>query len=116
MKKLAKKNKRKVRHRIALKNFTLGGRVSTIIAAISLFILVWAIFIAYKAEGNAGIKVGVMGLISLILAICGFVFGIRSFYEKGTKFLKFTWIGTIMNMVVMVFYLCMLLVYFGGLI
>lgn len=116
MKKLAKKNKRKVRHRIALKNFTLGGRVSTAIAAVAIVVLLWAIIIAYKAEGNADSRVGVMALISLLLAIGGFVFGVRSFYEKGTKFLKYTWIGTITNMVIMVFYVGMLLVYVGGLI
>ena len=113
--KIKKKNKRRVRKKIAFKNYTLGGRISAGIALLSLFILIGAVAISYKNERNAGVRVGVMAFISLILSVAGFLFGLRSFYEKGSKFLKYTWIGTVCNMIIVLFYAGMMLVYAGGL-
>ena len=115
MKKFKKKNKRKVRHRIAFKHFTLGGRISTLMGLASLFILLFAIYISYKHEGDANIRVGIMAFVSMLISIAGSALGLRSFYEKGTKFLKYTWIGTILNLLIVLFYVGILLIYFGGL-
>ena len=82
---------------------------------VSLLILIFAICTSYKHEGEASINVGIMAFISMLISIAGSALGLRSFYEKGTKFLKYTWIGTILNLVIVLFFAGILLIYFGGL-
>lgn len=78
------------------KNNTQGGIASTIVAIISLIILVSGIVVSYKESGNAGILTGALGTISFLLATVGLVCGLKSFKEKD-KFYRFSWIGTIFN-------------------
>ena len=106
-----RKKRDKVKQKVALRNYTLGGRISTLLAAISVVLLIWAIALSYTKEGHGGQTVGVVAFVSMCTCIIGFIFGIRSFYEKGAKFLKFTWIGTITSMVLLVFYAGMILAY-----
>ena len=109
--KFKRKSKNKIKKRIALKNYTLGGRISTILSTISLVLLLWAVLLSYSKNGHGGNVVGLIAFFSMGTSLAGFIFGVRSFYEKGAKFLKFTWIGTITSMLLVLFYAGMLLAY-----
>ena len=101
----------KIHKRVALKNYTLGGRISTLLSLIAYILLIWSIVLSYQKDGKAGSVVGVIALISMLIGIVAFVMGIRSFYEKGTKFLRYTWFGTITSMIIMLFYIGMIISY-----
>ena len=62
------------------KNSTAEGLISFILSLISLGLLIYDIFISYKAAGSAGYLAGVLPVISLILAAEAIVLGIH-----GTK-------------------------------
>jgi hypothetical protein len=106
-----KKHGDKIKQRVALRNYTLGGRVSTVLAALAIVALVAAIIISFVKEGNGGTIIGILAMMTLIFSVVGFFVGFKSFYEKGTTFLKYTWIGTIANTVIVLFLFGMFLAY-----
>ena len=109
MKKRSKEEKREEKEekkgrKIPLRNYTKGGRKSSVIAGVNILV------ISILKKGNAGIYVGLLILLVMVSAIAGFVIGINSFKEEN-KFLKYTYIGTITNAVIWIFILGMYLAY-----
>ena len=109
MKKRSKEEKReekeeKKARKIPLRNYTKGGRKSSVIAGVNILV------ISILKKGNAGIYVGLLMLLVMVSAIAGFVIGINSFKEEN-KFLKYTYIGTITNAFIWIFILGMYLAY-----
>ena len=102
---LKKKDKRQ---RIPLRKYTKGGRVSTITGIVSIVLFCVAVAISIAKKGNAGTIVGVLGMLTFITAVIGFIIGIISFKEEN-KFFRFTWIGTILNLIIWVAMMLMLL-------
>ena len=113
MKKRSKEEKREEKEekkgrKIPLRNYTKGGRKSSVIAGVNILLFILAVVISILKKGNAGIYVGL--LLVMVSAIAGFVIGINSFKEEN-KFLKYTYIGTITNAVIWIFILGMYLAY-----
>ncbi|MBR3646267.1 MAG: hypothetical protein IKN54_07585 [Lachnospiraceae bacterium] len=106
---MGKKKKDKYQ-RIPLSKYTIGGRIATVLAVIALILLGVAIAISIMARGNAGREVGIMAGVTFLLAIIGFIAGIASFTEE-TKFLTYSWIGTLMNMAICTIMAMMILIY-----
>lgn len=104
------KNKKDKRQRIPLSKYTIGGRVATVLAVVAIIIFVVAIGISIKARGEAGHEVGLMTVTTFVLSIIGFTVGICSFKEE-TKFLTYSWIGTLMNLSVCLIMFMMILIY-----
>lgn len=102
--------KKDKRQRIPLSKYTKGGRISTIMAIMSVIIFFVAAGIAIAKRGQAGSIVGILGLATLVISVAGFIVGIQSFREE-TKFLKFSWIGTIFNLFVWLIMFMMFLIY-----
>ena len=75
--------------KIPLRNYTKGGRKSSVIAGVNILLFILAVVISILKKGNAGIN---------------------SFKEEN-KFLKYTYIGTITNAVIWIFILGMYLAY-----
>ncbi len=94
-----KKKKKDKRQRIPLSKYTLGGRVSSVIAVLSIAIFVAAVVISIMKKGNAGAIVGVMGVSAFAISLVGFVVGINSFNDD-MKFLKYSWIGAVSNLAI----------------
>lgn len=105
-----KKNKKDKNQKIALRSYTKGGRIATLIAICSLLIIASAIAISVVKKGEAGIYVGLMPIVSLVLSIFGFGVGLKS-YTEDTKFLRYTYIGTISNAVIWISILGLFLIY-----
>lgn len=104
------KKKKDKRQKIPFYKYTRGGRISTLMAVTAVLVLVAAIGISIAKKGNAGVIVGVLGIITFIVAVAGFITGIQSFKEEA-KFLRYSWIGTIMNLVVWLMMFMMFLIY-----
>lgn len=102
--------KKDKRQRIPLSKYTIGGRISTVLGIVSIIVLVIAIALSIKARGNAGMEVGIMATITFGLSIIGFGTGILSFKEE-TRFLTYSWVGTIMNLTLCLIMSMMLLIY-----
>ena len=83
-------------YRFTNKNNTRGGIIATILAVISLTLLIAGIVISYRKAGNAGMIVGVFGAASFLFSMIGMICGLRSFKEKDGFYL-FSWIGTVSN-------------------
>ena len=105
-----KEKKEKKGRKIPLRNYTKGGRKSSVIAGVNILLFILAVVISILKKGNAGIYVGLLMLLIMVSAIVGFVIGINSFKEEN-KFLKYTYIGTITNAVIWIFILGMYLAY-----
>ena len=115
VKKRSKEEKREEKEekkgrKIPLRNYTKGGRKSSVIAGVNILLFILAVVISILKKGNAGIYVGLLMLLVMVSAIAGFVIGINSFKEEN-KFLKYTYIGTITNAVIWIFILGMYLAY-----
>lgn len=96
--------------KIPLSKYTQGGKSSALIALLSFLVIVLAIAVSIIMEGEAGIYVGILTLLSFVTSIAGFVIGINSFKEEN-KFMRYTYIGTISNAVIWIAVLGMYLTY-----
>lgn len=114
IKKKAVQKKEKIREkldrRIPLKKYTKGGRTASLMALCNIAVIVLSIVISIIKRGNAGIYVGLMMFAVLISAAVGFVIGINSFKEEN-KFLRFSYIGTIVNAAIWISILGIYLIY-----
>lgn len=107
---MAKRNKKDKHQKIRLNSYTKGGRVSSLMALLALTVVIVAIALAIVKRGNAGIYVGLLGFLAMGIALAGFGIGLKS-YEEETKFLKYTYIGTIANAVIWIGMLGLFLIY-----
>lgn len=104
------KKKKDKRQRIPLWKYTKGGRISTVMAVLSVVVFFVAAGISIAERGEAGIIVGVLAFTTFLISLAGFIVGIQSFKEE-TRFLRYSWIGTIFNLVVWLIMLMMFLIY-----
>lgn len=78
MKKRSKEEKREEKEekkgrKIPLRNYTKGGRKSSVIAGVNILLFILAVVISILKKGNAGIYVGLLMLLVMVSAIAGFV-------------------------------------------
>ena len=64
--------------------------------------LIYGVYLSYKAEGYAGLKVGSLGLLSLLFSIIGSVIGLLSFKEDD-KFYTLSKVGSLLCGILAVF-------------
>ncbi|MDO4804165.1 MAG: hypothetical protein Q4A32_05025 [Lachnospiraceae bacterium] len=98
----------KKKYSFAEKNYSEGGRASTIIACASLGLFVIDAVISFAANGKAGRIVGLLAIGAALLSVYGFYVGMKSFAEKGVS-LRLSIIGSISCGVVMIGWLTILL-------
>ena len=96
--------------KIPITKYTMGGRISCLIALCDVAIIALILTTTIIQNGKSGILVGVMTLIAFFVAVIGFVFGITSFNE-GTKFVKYSYIGSAANAVIWIGLFLMYLAY-----
>ena len=91
------------------KKISRGGVLSSLFAVIAVGMLYMGVYISYKADGNGGTNVGMLGAGAFIASLTGFIIGIRSF-KKDNIFLGFPWFGVVSNAIIGVFMLCVILI------
>ena len=92
------------RYRFAKKVYAKRGKISTALAVVCLGLLLAASIISFAMRGNAGVFVGGIAFMAMLLSIYGFYLGMRGFSEKDCSNL-FCIIGAIANGLLMVSFL-----------
>ena len=96
------------KYKFSDKSQTLGGVIATIMGCLAFLSLGYGVYISYNEAGEGGLKVGSLGLLSLLLAIMGTVIGLLSFKEDN-KFYGFSKFGSLFCGILTVFMLGVLL-------
>jgi hypothetical protein len=91
-------------------NFKFSGRshsvkgiISVILAVISLLSIISSSIISAISHGNGGIFLGMIGIVSLVISLVGFILGIKGSLEKEIYYMAPV-IGMIMNGLLFLFY------------
>lgn len=100
------------RYKFSNKSQTLGGVISTLVGLGSVACVAGAVYISFKKSGQAGVEVGSLGLLALMLAIIGTVIGLLSFKEDD-KFYTLSWAGSLMGGIITVFMLAVIMMGLG---
>lgn len=86
------------------------GIASVLLGVVALAMLIILCIVSGEAKGNSGIFIGVLGMISMMISIVGFIMAIKC-YRKEDIYMVTPTIGSVMNgMLVVIF----LLLFFIG--
>ena len=100
--------KKSRKYRFYEKSQSTGGKFALIMAGLSCGLFVVSVLLSLHARGEAGLSAGAPALLGALLAICSFLFGVRSFKEKDTA-PGFSIAGTILGGIVMLGWLMIFL-------
>ena len=76
---------------------------------IALFLFGESIYYSFNSAGEGGLEVGLLAMLSFLIAILGFGVGIKSFKEENV-FFGYSWLGTVGNTFVWIILGCLMLV------
>ena len=97
---------RRPKYKFAKKEYAKKGRLSTWIAIASASLFVIAVLISFAFGGAAGVYLGGLGLMSMLLSLFGFFLGVQGYSEKRCSHI-FCTIGTIANGMICILYLAL---------
>ena len=92
---------KKSRLDFAGKDYALGGVVATVLAIASLIILGYAVYTSFVARGEAGVSVGILALVAMVVSVFGFLFGVLSYKEQDKQY-GVSFFGTLVNGIIVV--------------
>ncbi len=92
------------KYKFAKKEYAKNGKISTGLAVAAVVLFVFSVILSFAFRGAAGVYVGGIGLLSTLLAVLGFILGVKGYSEKNCSHL-FCTIGTIANGLICIFYL-----------
>ena len=87
---------RRYRYAFAKKKEAQNGKVSAVLAGVSLILFFAAVLTAFFANENMGFLVGGISLFAMLLSIYGFIMGLKSFSEENRNH-KTSMIGSVAN-------------------
>ena len=90
------------KYKFSDKRQSLGGIISTIMGLLALASLIYGVYISFKADGYAALKVGSLGLLSLLISVIGTFIGLLSFKEDD-KFYTLSKVGSMLCGILAVF-------------
>lgn len=96
------------RYKFSDKSPTVGGVLASLMGLASLGLLIYGVHRSFISGGHAGMTVGGIGLLSLLMAVLGTVFGFMSFKEED-KFYTLSVIGTILCGMEVIFMIMLIL-------
>lgn len=99
------------KYKFSNKSQSLGGVLSTLTGLGALACFSAGVYISFKKSGYAGLEVGALGLLTLMLSVIGTIIGLLSFKEDD-KFYTLSWLGSLLGGIMTVL---MLAVIFMGL-
>ncbi len=97
------------KYKFSDKKHSVGGVISSIMAAASIALLVLAVRASFTARGEGGTIVGSYALTSLTVAVFGCLVGILS-YRESDRYYTFSFLGTLINGIMTVILVMLLIV------
>ena len=97
--------------RLQRKREAQQGKLSAVLAAVSLVLFVTAVLLAFFLQGQYGYIVGGISLCAMLLSVYGFAMGLKSFSEENRTH-KAGMIGSIANGIIMIGWLGIFLMEF----
>lgn len=97
------------KYKFTNKKISKGGVMSSLFAVVAVSLLVAGVYISYKAKGDGGMDVGILGIASFLLSVSGFIIGIRSFKNE-EAFLGLPWFGVVANAIIWIFMMCVIFI------
>lgn len=97
------------RYKFAKKEYAKKGIVSSILAGVTVIMFLISCFLSFCFRGAAGVFVGGIALMAMLLSVYGFCLGLSGFSEKSCSHV-FCVSGAIANGVMMVIWLALFLV------
>jgi len=76
---------KRYRYAFAKKREAQQGKLSAVLAAVSLVLFVTAVLLAFFLQGQYGYIVGGISLCAMLLSVYGFAMGLKSFSEENTQ-------------------------------
>ena len=73
---------KRYRYAFAKKREAQQGKLSAVLAAVSLVLFVTAVLLAFFLQGQYGYIVGGISLCAMLLSVYGFAMGLKSFSEE----------------------------------
>lgn len=101
------------KYKFAEKSHARGGVWALSLGGASLFLLGVAAVISAFSRGEAGIRLGAVGLVGMLLSVYGFFIGMGSFREPGASTL-FPVLGSLVSGITSVLWLAVLLMGVGA--
>ena len=101
--------KKRYKYSFTKKRHTRGGVESSILALVSCLLFLGAAICALALNGQGGMYLGALGILTLGLSVYGFILGLKSFSEQNREFL-YSKVGSVANGVLMVIWIALFLV------
>lgn len=96
------------RYKFVKKRYSKEGQISTVLAIVCLALLLCSSFASFALRGGAGVFVGGIALMAMLLSVYGFYLGLRGFSEKNCSNVVCI-IGSISNGLIIVAFLAIYL-------
>lgn len=98
---------RRQKYKFAKKEYAKKGKISACIAIASAVLFVLAVLISFGFRGQAGMYIGGLGMMAMLLSIFGFFLGLKGFSEKRCSHVLCT-VGMAGNGLIMVVFLLLI--------
>ena len=95
------------KYKFSDKKHSVGGVISTVMAAVCIIIFILAVRISFMARGDT--VVGSYALTALTIAVFGCIVGIMS-YRESDRYYTFSFAGTLINGIMAVILIMLLIV------
>lgn len=97
------------KYKFADRKPTVGGVISTLMAAGSAVLFAYAVKLSFDAGGNGGFAVGSYALSALALSVFGLIVGLMS-YRETDRIYRFSFLGSLFCGIMTVILVMLLLV------
>lgn len=100
---------KKTKLRFSDKEYTIGGVLSSVLAIIALMMLGYSIYLSFIAHGEGLTEVGAYGVLSMVLAFFGIIFGLLSYKEQDKRY-GGSFFGTFTNGIILILLVLFILI------
>lgn len=104
---------KRYRYAFTKKREAQKGKLSAVLAVVSLVLFVTAVLLAFFWQGQYGYIVGGISLCAMLLSVYGFAMGLKSFSEEN-RLHRTSMVGSIANGIIMIGWLGIFLLGISG--
>lgn len=97
------------RYKFVKERYSKDGQISTLLAIVCIALLLCSSLVSFAMRGGAGVLVGGIALMTMLLSVYGFYLGLKGFSEKNCSNVVCI-IGAISNGLIIVAFLAIYLI------